>query len=193
TNIAKPDVPPKVCSLDQNKSLLKEKRILHSKHLTRQHSHEPCPITYQSQLSLGTTTTSDSGSDNTILNHLPEQNEVSDKSQSSVLEEILNNGNLLSPRKNPVKHSNRLRSCDTVTSDELEKNSRKLPPLVFSVSSVKINNEVPLNSSNSDSELRKLEREIYEERKKKIEEQEQVVINVTEYAQDILKYLHERE
>jgi hypothetical protein len=146
------------------------------------HHHLSCPVSYQNQINLGTITIlSDSSSDNTILHHLPEQNETTDKSQQSLHDERLHH----SPRKpnNNVINS-RLHSTSSI--DEQKK--LRIPSIHYTIEPIAVNEDV-----NDENHFDSKQKAIREEQKRKADENEQVLINVDEYASEILMYLKERE
>jgi hypothetical protein len=144
--------------------------------------HLSCPVSYQNQINLGTITIlSDSSSDNTILHHLPEHNETTDKSQQSLHDERLHH----SPRKpnNNVINS-RLHSTSSI--DEQKK--LRIPSIHYTIEPIAVNEDV-----NDENHFDSKQKAIREEQKRKADENEQVLINVDEYASEILMYLKERE
>lgn len=150
--------------------------------LEKQHSHISCPIAYQNQINLGAITVlSDSSSDNTILHHLPDHNETTDKSHQSLHDERLHR----SPRKgNHQLINTRLRSASSI--DEQKKNS--IPSIQYTIEPIEVFEDI-----HDENLLDRKQRQIREERKRKANENEQILINVDEYAQEILNYLKERE
>lgn len=155
--------------------------------LDKQH-HTSCPVAYSNQISLGTITIlSDSSSDNTILHHLPDHNETTDKSQQSLHDERLHR----SPRKvnNHNNNNNNLSSSrlhSTSSSDEQKKN--RAPHVHYTIEPIEIHDDLN-NEKDSDAK----QRAVREEKKRKANENQQVLINVDEYAPEILLYLKERE
>lgn len=146
--------------------------------------HTSCPVSYQNQINLGTITIlSDSSSDNTILHHLPDHNETTDKSQQSLHDERLhrsprkqnNNNNILGPR---------LKS----TSSTDDKNKTQIPSIHYTIESIAVSDGV-----NDENHIELKQKALREERKRKANESEQVLINVDEYASEILMYLRKRE
>lgn len=151
--------------------------------LDKNHHHSSCPVSYQNQISLGTITIlSDSSSDNTILHHLPDHNETTDKSQQSLHDERLHR----SPRKPTNTHVIGSRLHSTSSIDETKKG--QTPSLHYTIEPIEINDA--LNDENQHDSKQKA---IREEKKRKANENEQVLINVDEYAPEILTYLKERE
>ncbi|CAF1146780.1 unnamed protein product [Adineta ricciae] len=151
--------------------------------LDQNHHHSSCPVSYQNQISLGTVTIlSDSSSDNTILHHLPDHNETTDKSQQSLHDERLHR----SPRKPINTHVLGSRLNSTSSIDETKKGPT--PSLRYTIEPIEINDD--LNDENQHDSKQKAVRE---EKKRKANENEQVLINVDEYASEILMYLKERE
>lgn len=146
------------------------------------HGHVSCPLTYQNQLNQAATTIlSDSSSDNTILHHLPDQNETTDKSQQSLHDERVHR----SPRKGH-QHliQTRLRSASSI--DEQKKIS--IPSIHYNIGPIEMHDD------HQDENLDETkQRAIREERKRKSNENEQVLINVDEYAKEILIHLKDRE
>lgn len=148
------------------------------------HNHISCPIAYQNQISLGTITIlSDSSSDNTILHHLPDHNETTDKSQQSLHDERLHR----SPRK-PNNNHHIIGSRVHSTSSIDEQKKIQAPSIHYTIEPIEIHDD--LNDENHFDSKQKL---IREEKKRKANENEQVLINVDEYASEILLYLKERE
>jgi len=143
--------------------------------------HTSCPVAYQNQISLGTITIlSDSSSDNTILHHLPDQNETTDKSQQSLHDERLHH----SPRKANNIIGSRVHSTSSI--DEQKK--IQIPSIHYTIEPIKIQDDL-----NDENHLDSKQKSIREEQKRKANENEQVLINVNEYASEILSYLKERE
>jgi hypothetical protein len=153
-----------------------------SNQIIDKHHHSSCPVAYQNQISLGTITIlSDSSSDNTILHHLPDHNETTDKSQQSLHDDRLNR----SPRKaNNNTIGSRLRSASSI--DEQKKLS--IPSIHYTIEPIHVNEDL-----NDENHFDLKQKAIREERKRKANENEQVLINVDEYASEILMYLKERE
>lgn len=151
---------------------------------TATHHYVPvsCPLTYQNQLNQAATTIlSDSSSDNTILHHLPDQNETTDKSQQSLHDERVHR----SPRKGH-QHliQTRLRSASSI--DEQKKIS--IPSIHYNIGPIEMHDD------HQDENLDETkQRAIREEQKRKSNENEQVLINVDEYAKEILIHLKDRE
>ncbi len=147
------------------------------------HHHISCPVAYQNQISLGTITIlSDSSSDNTILHHLPDQNETTDKSQQSLHDERLHR----SPRK---ANNNIIGSRVHSTSSIIDEQKKiQIPSIHYTIEPIKVHDD--LNDENHFDSKQKI---IREEKKRKANENEQVLINVNEYASEILSYLKERE
>jgi hypothetical protein len=156
-----------------------------SNHSIDKHYHSSCPVAYQNQISLGTITVlSDSSSDNTILHHLPEHNETTDKSQQSLHDERLHR----SPRKasnNNNTIGSRLHSTSSI--DEQKKHS--IPSIHYTIEPIHVNEDFKTDENHFDAK----QKAIREEKKRKANENEQVLINVDEYAPEILIYLKERE
>lgn len=146
------------------------------------HHHSSCPVSYQNQINLGTITIlSDSSSDNTILQNLPDHNETTDKSQQSLHDERLHR----SPRKpNNNVIGSRLHSTSSI--DEQKKIS--IPSIHYTIEPIAINDDI-----NDENDFDSKQKVIREEKKRKANENEQVLINVDEYASEILMYLKERE
>ena len=150
--------------------------------IEKSHSHVSCPIAYQNQTNQGTNTIlSDSSSDNTILHHLPDHNETTDKSQQSSHDERVHR----SPRKT---HNHligtRLRSTSSI--DEQKKTS--IPSIFYNIGPIESHDDL-----HDENQYDSKQKAIREERKRKSNENEQVLINVDEYAPEILLYLKERE
>ena len=145
--------------------------------------HISCPIAYPNPISLGTITIlSDSSSDNTILHHLPDQNETTDKSQQSLHDERLHR----SPRKpNHFVSSSRVHSTSSI--DE-QKRPQPIPSIHYTIEPIEVHGD--LSDENHQDFKQKA---IREEKKRKANENEQVLINVDEYASEIIHYLRERE
>ena len=154
-----------------------------SNHSIDKHYHSSCPVAYQNQINLGTITVlSDSSSDNTILHHLPDHNETTDKSQQSLHDERLHR----SPRKaNNNTIGSRLHSTSSV--DEQKKQS--IPSIHYTIEPIHVNEDFKTDENHFDAK----QKTIREEKKRKANENEQVLINVDEYAPEILLYLKERE
>ena len=148
----------------------------------KQHSHLSCPIAFQNQINLGTITVlSDSSSDNTILHHLPDHNETTDKSQQSLHDERLHR----SPRKpNHQLVNTRLRSTSSI--DDQKKLS--IPSIHYTIEPIQVFDDV-----HDENHLDAKQRAIRDEKKRKANENEQVLINVDEYRREILEYLKQRE
>ncbi|CAM4863952.1 unnamed protein product [Rotaria socialis] len=153
--------------------------------------HSSCPVAYQNQINLGTITIlSDSSSDNTILHHLPDHNETTDKSQQSLHDERLNR----SPRKpnnNNTNNTNnnsligsRLKSVSSLE----EKKKTPIPSIHYTIEPIEVIDDV-----NDENHVESKQKAIREEKKRKANENEQVLINVDEYASEILMYLRKRE
>lgn len=145
--------------------------------------HTSCPVAYSNQISLGTITIlSDSSSDNTILHHLPDQNETTDKSQQSLHDERLHR----SPRKvnNNNNAPSRLHSTSSI--DDQKKN--RTPHVHYTIEPIEIHDDL-----NNEKDFDAKQRAIRQEKKRKANENQQVLINVDEYAPEILLYLKERE
>lgn len=126
---------------------------------------------------------SDSSPDNTILHHLPDQNETTDKSQQSLNDERVHR----SPRKTHYQHhlvETRLRSASSI--DERKQSS--IPSIQYNIGPIETHEDL-----HDDNLVDAKQRSIREERKRKANENEQVLINVDEYATEILLYLKERE
>ena len=146
------------------------------------HHHSSCPVAYQNQITLGTITVlSDSGSDNTILNHLPEHNETTDKSQQSLHDERLHR----SPRKSN-KYIIESHFYSTSSVDEQKKLS--IPSIIYTIEPSEI-----IDNLNDDNDFDLKQKAIREENKRKANENEQILINVDEYAPEILMHLRKRE
>ncbi|UJR35571.1 hypothetical protein I4U23_028324 [Adineta vaga] len=155
-----------------------------SQSLDKNHHHLSCPVSYQNQINLGTITIlSDSSSDNTILHHLPDHNETTDKSQQSLHDERLHH----SPRKLTNTHlvASRLHSTSSII-DETKKS--QIPSLRYTIEPIEITDDL-----NDENQIDSKQKTIREEKKRKANENEQVLINVDEYASEILMYLKERE
>ncbi len=149
--------------------------------LDKQH-HISCPVAYQNQISLGTITIlSDSSSDNTILHHLPDQNETTDKSQQSLHDERLHR----SPRK---ANNNIIGSRVHSTSSIDEQKKQQIPSIHYTIEPIEVHEDL-----NDENHYDSKQKAIREEKKRKANENEQVLINVDEYASEILLYLKERE
>jgi hypothetical protein len=149
--------------------------------LDKQH-HISCPVAYQNQISLGTITIlSDSSSDNTILHHLPDQNETTDKSQQSLHDERLHR----SPRK---ANNNIIGSRVHSTSSIYEQKKQQIPSIHYTIEPIEVHEDL-----NDENHYDSKQKAIREEKKRKANENEQVLINVDEYASEILLYLKERE
>jgi hypothetical protein len=147
------------------------------------HHHLSCPVAYQNQISLGTITIlSDSSSDNTILHHLPDQNETTDKSQQSLHDERLHR----SPRKPTNNHIIGSRVHSTSSIDEQKK--QQIPSIHYTIEPIEVYEDL-----NDENHYDSKQKAIREEKKRKANENEQVLINVDEYASEILLYLKERE
>jgi len=153
--------------------------------LDKQH-HISCPVAYQNQISLGTITIlSDSSSDNTILHHLPDQNETTDKSQQSLHDERLHR----SPRKaNNNNNNNIIGSRVHSTSSIDEQKKQQIPSIHYTIEPIEVHEDL-----NDENHYDSKQKAIREEKKRKANENEQVLINVDEYASEILLYLKERE
>ena len=148
--------------------------------------HPSCPVAYQNPINLGTITIlSDSSSDNTILHHLPDQNETTDKSQQSLHDERLHR----SPRKaNNNNNNNTVGSRIHSTSFIDEQKKQRIPPIHYTIEPIEVHEDLS-DENHQDSK----QKAIREEKKRKANENEQVLINVDEYASEILLYLKERE
>jgi hypothetical protein len=152
--------------------------------LDKQH-HISCPVAYQNQISLGTITIlSDSSSDNTILHHLPDQNETTDKSQQSLHDERLHR----SPRKANNNNNNIIGSRVHSTSSIDEQKKQQIPSIHYTIEPIEVHEDL-----NDENHYDSKQKAIREEKKRKANENEQVLINVDEYASEILLYLKERE
>ncbi|CAF1264206.1 unnamed protein product [Adineta steineri] len=148
------------------------------------HHHSSCPVSYQNQISLGTITIlSDSSSDNTILHHLPDQNETTDKSQQSLYDERLHR----SPRK-PNNNNHIIGSRLHSTSSVEDKKKIHTPSIHYTIEPIEINEDI-----NDEDHFDSKQKAIREEKKRKANENEQILINVDEYASEILIHLKERE
>ncbi|CAF0759083.1 unnamed protein product [Rotaria sp. Silwood1] len=153
-----------------------------SNHKIDKHNHTSCPVAYQNQINLGTITIlSDSSSDNTILHHLPEHNETTDKSQQSLHDERLHR----SPRK-PNNNIIGSRLQSTLSRDEQKK--IQIPSIHYTIEPIQVIDDI-----NDENHLDLKQKAIREEKKRKANENEQVLINVDEYASEILMYLRKRE
>ncbi|CAF5084166.1 unnamed protein product, partial [Rotaria sp. Silwood1] len=153
-----------------------------SNHKIDKHNHTSCPVAYQNQINLGTITIlSDSSSDNTILHHLPEHNETTDKSQQSLHDERLHR----SPRK-PNNNIIGSRLQSTLSRDEQKK--IQIPSIHYTIEPIQVIDDI-----NDENHLDLKQKVIREEKKRKANENEQVLINVDEYASEILMYLRKRE
>ena len=147
------------------------------------HHHLSCPVSYQNPINLGTITIlSDSSSDNTILHHLPDHNETTDKSQQSLHDERLHR----SPRK--PNNNNIIGSRLHSTSSIDEQKKIQIPSIHYTIEPIAVNGEI-----NDENHFDSKQKAIREEKKRKANENEQVLINVDEYASEILLYLKERE
>jgi hypothetical protein len=101
------------------------------------HHHLSCPVAYQNQISLGTITIlSDSSSDNTILHHLPDQNETTDKSQQSLHDERLHR----SPRKPTNNHIIGSRVHSTSSIDEQKK--QQIPSIHYTIEPIEVHEDL---------------------------------------------------
>lgn len=152
-----------------------------SNHTLDKHHHISCPSAYPNPISLGTITIlSDSSSDNTILHHLPDQNETTDKSQQSLHDERLHR----SPRKTNHLVNSRVHSTSSV--DEQKK--AQIPSIHYTIEPIEVHGDL-IDENHQDVK----QKAVREEKKRKANENEQVLINVDEYALEILHYLRERE
>ena len=127
------------------------------------------------------TAPSDSSSDITILHHLPDYNETTDKSHQSMHDERVHR----SPRKGN-HHSMGSRLHSTSSTDEHKKVS--VPSLQYTIEPIQVPEDF-LDDTQFDSKQKLIREEI----KRKADENEQVLINVDEYAPEILIYLKQRE
>ena len=148
----------------------------------KQHTHSSRPSAYQTHINGDpSTNSSGSSSDYTSLHGLPEHNETTDKSQQSLHDERLHR----SPRKaNNHLVGNRMHSVSSIE----ESKKTPIPTVDYTIEPIEIHENL-----HTGNQLDSKQRAIREEVKRKTAENEQVLINVDEYATDILIYLRERE
>lgn len=148
----------------------------------KQQSHSSRPSAYHTHINAGpSTNSSDSSSDYTSLHALPEHNETTDKSQQSLHDERLHR----SPRKtNNHLFGSRMRSVSSIE----ESKKTPIPTVDYTIEPIEVHEDL-----HTGNQLDSKQKAIREEIKRKSAENEQVLINVDEYATDILFYLRERE
>ena len=148
----------------------------------KQQSHSSRPSAYHTHINAGpSTNSSDSSSDYTSLHGLPEHNETTDKSQQSLHDERLHR----SPRKtNNHLVVSRMRSVSSIE----ESKKTPIPTVDYTIEPIEVHEDL-----HTGNQLDSKQKAIREEIKRKSAENEQVLINVDEYATDILFYLRERE
>ena len=145
------------------------------------HHHSSCPVAYQNQIST-ITILSDSSSNDTILHHLPDHNnETTDKSQQSLHDERLH--------RSPRKSNNNIIGSRVHSASFIDEHKKiQTPSIHYTIEPIEVHEDL-----NDENHFDLKQKAMREEKKRKANENEQVLINVDEYAPEILIYLRERE